>query len=345
MAGSALPLGACVSGWSMLHREAAIIPDIYLDSRIPHEAYRPTFVRSLTMTPIRTADPIGAIGTYWATGHESSPAEAELLQTLADSTAVALESVRVLAELEDRVRQRTAELEAGKRDLEAFAHLAAHDLKAPLGTIVGYADHVRTVDGARLSQEGVHALDVVLRRASRMSELIDAVLGHSAAASAELETEPVDFNLLVDHVLRDLGSLVTASHATVEVDDLPRGHGAPVLLERVLQNLIANAIQYGELGDPHVLVSGHQDGRSVTLTIADNGPGVPVEEREAIFEMFTRGTASGHVPGSGIGLAFARRVVMRHGGTLAVGSGPEGVGACFSMTLPLPSGGFGSSAA
>lgn len=343
--GQRFPLEACVSGWSMLHREAVIIPDIYLDERIPHEAYRPTFVRSLTMTPVRTADPIGAIGTYWATEHESSSAEAELLQALADSTAVALESVRVLSELEDRVRRRTAELEASNRDLESFAQLAAHDLKAPLVTIAGYAGHVRDVDGPRLSEEGARALDTVQRRASRMTDLIDAVLGHSAAASADLQMEPVDFNVLVEHVLHDLGSLVTASHATVELHDLPTGHGAPLLLERVVQNLIANAIQYGAPGEPHVLVRGDRVGGSVTLTITDNGPGVPHDEREAIFDMFVRGQAGALVPGSGIGLAFARRVVARHGGTIGVDPGPEGRGACFTITLPVPPGGVGSSAA
>lgn len=343
--GQRFPLEACVSGWSMLHREVAIVPDIYADARIPHEAYRPTFVRSLTMTPIRTADPLGAIGTYWASEHASSPAEAELLQTLADSTAVALESVRVLSELEDRVRRRTAELEASNRDLEAFAELAAHDLKTPLVTIAGYAEHVRVLDGPRLSDDGAQALDTIQRRASRMSDLIDAVLGHSAAASAELAKEPVDFNVLVEHVLHDLGSLVTTSHATVEVHDLPPGHGVPALLERVLQNLIANAIQYGAPGEPHVLVTGHQDDRSVSLTITDNGSGVPHDEREAIFDMFMRGQAGARVPGSGIGLAFARRVVVRHGGTISVAPGAGGRGASFSVTLPLASGAVGSPAA
>ena len=96
--GLRFPLETCISGWCMRHAEQVTIDDIYLDDRIPHDAYRPTFVRSLAMTPIRTADPVGAIGTYWAGRHAASPAELRLLQALADSTAVAMASVRVRTE-------------------------------------------------------------------------------------------------------------------------------------------------------------------------------------------------------------------------------------------------------
>jgi hypothetical protein len=98
--GQRFPLDACISGWSMLNRRAVAIEDIYADDRIPHSAYRPTFVKSLAMVPIRALDPIGAIGNYWAVPHEPTDAELELLQALADSTAVAIENVRVYEELE-----------------------------------------------------------------------------------------------------------------------------------------------------------------------------------------------------------------------------------------------------
>jgi PAS domain S-box-containing protein len=98
--GQRFPLDACVSGWVMLNRQPAVIPDIYSDPRVPHEAYRPTFVKSLAMVPIRTVDPVGAIGTYWATHHQATDEEVQLLQALADSTAVALENVHALEKLE-----------------------------------------------------------------------------------------------------------------------------------------------------------------------------------------------------------------------------------------------------
>jgi putative two-component system response regulator len=99
--GQRFPLDACVSGWAMLNRRAVVIEDVYTDERVPHDAYRPTFVRSLAMVPIRTAEPLGAIGNYWANPHRPSPREVELLQALADSTAVAMESVHVYQQLAD----------------------------------------------------------------------------------------------------------------------------------------------------------------------------------------------------------------------------------------------------
>jgi GAF domain-containing protein len=88
--GSRFPMESCISGWAMLNRDAAVIPDISKDSRIPQEAYRPTFVKSLVMVPIRKLDPIGAIGNYWARERQPSEQEVSLLQALADSTSIAM---------------------------------------------------------------------------------------------------------------------------------------------------------------------------------------------------------------------------------------------------------------
>jgi serine phosphatase RsbU (regulator of sigma subunit) len=115
--GSRFPLESCVSGWAMLNRDSAVIPDIYRDARVPHEAYRPTFVKSLVMVPIRKLDPIGAIGNYWATARQPSEQEVSLLQALADATSVALENVQVYSELEQRVQDRTAALEQANEEI------------------------------------------------------------------------------------------------------------------------------------------------------------------------------------------------------------------------------------
>ena len=106
--GQRFPMERCISGWAMLHRKAAVIEDIYADARIPHDAYRPTFVKSLAMVPIRTMDPVGAIGVYFAQRRQLSGAELELIQALADTTAVAMENIAIQDGLERRVRERTA---------------------------------------------------------------------------------------------------------------------------------------------------------------------------------------------------------------------------------------------
>lgn len=117
--GQRFPLHVCISGWAMLNRQATVIEDIYQDSRVPHEVYRPTFVKSLVMVPIRTLQPIGAIGTYWAQQYRATTEQVEMLQALADSTSVALENVQLYAELEQRVEERTAQLAAANQQLQA----------------------------------------------------------------------------------------------------------------------------------------------------------------------------------------------------------------------------------
>jgi diguanylate cyclase (GGDEF)-like protein len=99
--GQKFPLEACISGWAMLNRKQVAIEDIYADDRIPHDAYRPTFVKSLVMVPIRRVDPLGAIGLYWASHHAATEKEIGLAQALADSTAVAMEHVKALSDLKE----------------------------------------------------------------------------------------------------------------------------------------------------------------------------------------------------------------------------------------------------
>ena len=98
--GQRFKLEACISGWTMLNREHAVVQDIYSDKRIPHDAYRPTFVKSLLMVPIRSREPLGAIGIYWATAHHATEQEIGLARALADSTAVALENIGRIRQLD-----------------------------------------------------------------------------------------------------------------------------------------------------------------------------------------------------------------------------------------------------
>lgn len=110
--GKRFPLSSCISGWVMQNRKPAVIEDIYADPRIPHDAYRPTFVKSLIMVPIRSQDPVGAIGNYWAIPHRASEREVALLQALANSTAMAMENTLLYSDLKKMIQERSA----GKRD-------------------------------------------------------------------------------------------------------------------------------------------------------------------------------------------------------------------------------------
>lgn len=129
--GSYFPMEDCISGWVMRHGEPIGIDDIYADPRVPADAYRPTFVKSMLMVPIRASEPVGAIGNYWAHRHRPSEEETRLLRTLADATSVAMENVLVYSQLEQRVKERTEALEheiaERKRAEEAVRQLAISD--------------------------------------------------------------------------------------------------------------------------------------------------------------------------------------------------------------------------
>jgi len=119
--GLRFPQEVCISGWAMRNRKPALIADIYADPRIPHDAYRPTFVKSLAMVPIRTMKPIGAIGNYWATQHQPTAFEVRLLQALADSTSVAMENLRINAEIDQRVDDRTLALQQANSEIQKLS--------------------------------------------------------------------------------------------------------------------------------------------------------------------------------------------------------------------------------
>ena len=184
--GQKFPMKICASGWVMLHRQPAVIEDIYADPRIPADAYRPTFVKSLAMVPIRTADPIGAIGNYWATRHQPTEEEVGLLQALANTTAVAMENVQVYNELEQRVKDRTVRLEIANRELDSFSHAVSHDLGAPLRSISGFAQLAMKECNGTLSEKGRHYLTTVRESAVHMRELMDDLLRLSKVSRNEL---------------------------------------------------------------------------------------------------------------------------------------------------------------
>lgn len=125
--GKRFPMHLCVSGWVMSNRKAAIIEDIYADSRVPHEAYRQTFVQSMAMVPIRRDDPIGAIGAYWALPHKPSEEEMLVLQALADTTSVAMENVLLYADMKQNIevlRHQQTRLAQQADDLKALRESA-----------------------------------------------------------------------------------------------------------------------------------------------------------------------------------------------------------------------------
>lgn len=209
--GQRFPLSHCISGWAMNNRRSVAIEDIYIDERIPHAAYRPTFVKSLAMVPIRTLDPVGAIGNYWADMRRPSDGDLDLLQALADSTAVAIENVQVYEQL-DAARTETLQClarAAEYRDGATFEHTErVADLAARLATELGWkSDEVELLRlSAPLHDIGKLAVaDAVLLKAGKLSdEEFEQVKVHAEAGASILSDTHSD-------VLR-MGREIARSH-------------------------------------------------------------------------------------------------------------------------------------
>jgi signal transduction histidine kinase len=327
--GKKFPLEACISGWTMLNRSEAIIEDIYADDRIPHDAYRATFVKSLVMVPIRKQAPIGAIGAYWATRREATAAEVKLLQALADSTSVAIENVQLYAELEDRVRARTAELEAINHELESFAYSVSHDLRAPLRAIQGFARAVQEDAGPSLAAEAKGHLDRVIGGATRMNGLIEALLELSRVSRAPVERKRIDVTSLAREIGAELAERDRARKVTFIVEDALVVDADPQLFRAALTNLLDNAWKFTSKKDEATIAVGAKDGE---LFVRDDGAGFEMARAARLFAPFQRLCSANEFPGTGIGLATVLRIVRRHGGDIRAESEP-GQGTTFRFTL------------
>lgn len=203
--GSRFPVETCISGWAMMNKQHCVIPDVFADKRIPQDFYRNTFVKSLAMVPIRTADPIGAIGIYWADHHAATDTEVELIQALADTTAVALESIETLLALEARVAERTAALDranerllelsltdelTGVRNRRGFDLLAEHEFallrRQGMDCALAFIDmdglkYLNDTFGHEAGDEAIVELAAAIKRTFRGSDIVARVGGDEFA--------------------------------------------------------------------------------------------------------------------------------------------------------------------
>lgn len=333
--GKRFPLDACISGWAMVHREAVAIPDIYADSRIPADAYRPTFVKSLAMVPIRIAEPIGAIGNYWARSHTVTPEEIELLQALANSTSVAMENVAIVKDVEARVRSRTLQLEAAMRELEAFSHAISHDLRAPVRRIDGFAQALEEDAGDKLDAEALRHLRRVRESARTMNQYMEDMLSLAKLGRAAVRRDLVDLSALAKSIFADVAQNYRGRRVEQVIADDLHVRGDESLLRGALENLIGNAFKFTSRSD-HARVelgSESHDGET-TFYVKDNGAGFDMQYAPKLFAPFQRLHSAEEFPGTGIGLATVRRIIARHDGRIWADSAP-GEGATFWFTIPL----------
>lgn len=290
------------------------------------------------MVPIREAEPIGAIGAYWAATQTPAAETVELLQALANTTAVALENVRVYQELEERVHQRTTQLEEANRELDAFSYSVSHDLRAPLRHVSGFANLLKEQPLGGMDDQSRHYVDRITSSVDHMAQLIDALLAFARLGRRPLDTRPLDLWQLVREAVaeasREAGSraidwTVGDTHATVL--------GDPTLIRQALVNLLSNAVKYTRGRTPARIEigTGPDERNQLAIFVRDNGAGFDPQYADRLFGVFQRLHASSEFEGTGIGLANVRRIIGRHGGrTWAEGVVNEG--ATFWFTLPRP---------
>lgn len=209
-------------------------------------------------------------------------------------------------------------LEESNQRLSAFAHMVAHELKAPMSVMMGYCRLLE--EGGLAEKETAQAqLQRVLRGARRMHRTIESLLAMTVHQSAPIN-EWVDLNDSVATALENLRPRIEEAGVTVAVDSLPSLMGNGSLLTQLVQNLIGNAIKFRNVNEPRIQVSGYRLGSRVRISVADNGIGIAKAHHERIFEYFRRLHTVDQYDGTGLGLTICRQIVESHGGRIWVES-------------------------
>jgi PAS domain S-box-containing protein len=235
------------------------------------------------------------------------------------------------------IEERARELERSNAELAEFAYVASHDLSEPLRTITGYLQLLRRRHGDTLVEEANDYVARAIDSAGRLRTLIEDLLAYSRAGRSELPAEPVDTQSLVAAIATSV-SATREPPPVIEWNRLPTIAGEARQLSQLLQNLISNAIKFVPDGTvPAIVVSATRDGVWWRFAVDDNGIGIDAQDAERIFGMFQRLHTREHYPGTGIGLAIARKVVENHGGRIWAEPRPGG-GTRMAFTLPAEEG-------
>lgn len=280
---------------------------------------------------------IGAL-SFGGESADFPPERMEIAREVATELAIAIDQarlrervVRQSEELEERVRQRTAELEGVNKELESFSYTVSHDLRAPLRAIDGFARIFEEDYGRYVDEEGRRLIGVIRDSSRRMGTLIDNLLAFSKLGRQALHPVPIDMTLLATEAWVEL-----AADGGVEciLPPLPGARCDRMLLKQVWTNLFSNAVKYSAKRDPpRIEVSARQDSAEIVYCVADNGTGFDMKHYSKLFGVFQRLHADAEYTGNGVGLATVHRIVSRHGGR-AWAESELGSGAKFFFSLP-----------
>lgn len=332
--GRKFPINCCVSGWSILERQPVAIRDIYVDHRIPHDAYRPTFVNSLAMMPVGPGDPVAAIGAYWADNHLATREEINLLKSLANLADLALANARSYNEM----RQARLSAEEANRLKDEFLATISHELRTPLNAILGWS---QMYQGQALDNENIErAFETIARNARSQNQLIDDLLDVSRIISGKLrlDVQPLDLTKIIDAALDAIRPAAVAREIGLQTllgENVGPIYGDPDRLQQIVWNLLSNAIKFTPKGG-RVTVRLEKINSHVEITIADTGVGIERDFLPFVFDRFRQADSSSKRQhgGLGLGLAIVRHLTELHGGTVEVFSEGTGRGTAFKISLP-----------
>ncbi|HNK29687.1 MAG TPA: ATP-binding protein, partial [Ferruginibacter sp.] len=229
-------------------------------------------------------------------------------------------------ELEKRVRERTEEM-------ESFSYSVSHDLRAPLRAINGYANILEEDYNDRLDEEGKRLLKEVQQNARKMGVLIDDLLAFSRLGRKEIERSTIDMNRLAKQAIKET-ELASPHHASIKLWPLLPAKGDPALLQNVLNNLVSNAIKYsGKNEKPFIEIRSKRGNGELIYSVKDNGVGFDMQYEGKLFGVFQRLHSADEFPGTGVGLAMAKRIISKHKGRIWA-QGKLNEGATFYFSLP-----------